>query len=151
MLRIRRCKKIWYNNKSAELLNRKHICPHEVNMVIPCTTVWWKVVRFPVGEVLTLEAIDPRKHRSSSPSRNGIYNVGGSRMVKAGDAEFGWTKKKLYWYGRSRSTFEAKTCPSSKSTSTHDCTPATIPTVRWRKPCRVAKWLFWRFQSPQHQ
>ena len=41
---------------------------------------------FPVGEVLTLEAIDPLKAPFFLTRREmGIYNVGGPGIVKAGD------------------------------------------------------------------
>ena len=49
----------------------------------------------PVGEVLTLEAIDPLKAPFFLTRREmGIYNVGGPGVVKAGDAVSNLTIKK---------------------------------------------------------
>jgi len=65
----------------------------------------------PVGEVLTLEAIDPLKAPFFLTRREmGIYNVGGPGIVKAGDAEFELDYKEALYLGSGDRvvTFESK-------------------------------------------
>ena len=65
----------------------------------------------PVGEVLTLEAIDPLKAPFFLTRREmGIYNVGGPGVVKAGDAVFELDYKEALYLGSGDRvvTFESK-------------------------------------------
>ena len=63
--------------------------PNEVNMVYSMYDRMVVGGALPVGEVLTLEAIDPLKAPFFLTRREmGIYNVGGPGIVKAGGAEF---------------------------------------------------------------
>jgi len=65
----------------------------------------------PVGEVLTLEAIDPLKAPFFLTRREmGIYNVGGPGIVKAGDATFELDYKEALYLGSGdrEVTFESK-------------------------------------------
>ena len=72
-----------------DFLIEKIFVPNEVNMVYSMYDRMVVGGALPVGEVLTLEAIDPLKAPFFLTRREmGIYNVGGPGVVKAGDAVF---------------------------------------------------------------
>lgn len=74
--------------------------PNEVNMVYSMYDRMVVGGALPVGEVLTLEAIDPLKAPFFLTRREmGIYNVGGPGIVKAGDAEFELDYKEALYLG----------------------------------------------------
>ena len=85
--------------------------PNEVNMVYSMYDRMVVGGALPVGEVLTLEAIDPLKAPFFLTRREmGIYNVGGPGIVKAGDAEFELDYKEALYLGSGdrEVTFESK-------------------------------------------
>ena len=94
-----------------DFLIEKIFVPNEVNMVY---SMYDRVVvggALPVGEVLTLEAIDPLKAPFFLTRREmGIYNVGGPGVVKAGDAVFELDYKEALYLGSGDRvvTFESK-------------------------------------------
>ena len=74
----------------------------------------------PVGEVLTLEAIDPLKAPFFLTRREmGIYNVGGPGVVKAGDAVFELDYKEALYLGSGDRvvTSESKDAPNPAKTN----------------------------------
>ena len=72
-----------------DFLIEKIFVSNEVNMVYSMYDRMVVGGALPVGEVLTLEAIDPLKAPFFLTRREmGIYNVGGPGVVKAGDAVF---------------------------------------------------------------
>ncbi len=97
MLRILKMQRI-----RRDFLIEKIFVPNEVNMVYSMYDRMVVGGAFPVGEVLTLEAIDPLKAPFFLTRREmGIYNVGGPGIVKAGDAEpSNWIIKKLFIWVR---------------------------------------------------
>ncbi len=95
MLRIPRMQKVMILQESVAISNRKIFVPNEVNMVYSMYDRMVVGGALPVGEVLTLEAIDPLKAPFFLTRREmGIYNVGGPGVVKAGDAVFELDYKK---------------------------------------------------------
>lgn len=79
MLRIRKMQKVMIQQEFAEIsLIEKIFVPNEVNMVYSMYDRMVVGGALPVGEVLTLEAIDPLKAPFFLTRREmGIYNVGG--------------------------------------------------------------------------
>ena len=90
MLRIPRMQKVMILQRiRRDFLIEKIFVPNEVNMVYSMYDRMVVGGALPVGEVLTLEAIDPLKAPFFLTRREmGIYNVGGPGVVKAGDAVF---------------------------------------------------------------
>ena len=94
-----------------DFLIEKIFVPNEVNMVYSMYDRMVVGGAFPVGEVLTLEAIDPLKAPFFLTRREmGIYNVGGPGIVKAGDAVFELDYKEALYLGSGdrEVTFESK-------------------------------------------
>jgi 5-keto 4-deoxyuronate isomerase len=94
-----------------DFLIEKIFVPNEVNMVYSMYDRMVVGGALPVGEVLTLEAIDPLKAPFFLTRREmGIYNVGGPGIVKAGDAEFELDYKEALYLGSGDRvvTFESK-------------------------------------------
>ena len=94
-----------------DFLIEKIFVPNEVNMVYSMYDRMVVGGAFPVGEVLTLEAIDPLKAPFFLTRREmGIYNVGGPGIVKAGDATFELDYKEALYLGSGNRevTFESK-------------------------------------------
>ena len=94
-----------------DFLIEKIFVPNEVNMVYSMYDRMVVGGALPVGEVLTLEAIDPLKAPFFLTRREmGIYNVGGPGIVKAGDAEFELDYKEALYLGSGdrEVTFESK-------------------------------------------
>ena len=94
-----------------DFLIEKIFVPNEVNMVYSMYDRMVVGGAFPVGEVLTLEAIDPLKAPFFLTRREmGIYNVGGPGVVKAGDAVFELDYKEALYLGSGDRvvTFESK-------------------------------------------
>ena len=94
-----------------DFLIEKIFVPNEVNMVYSMYDRMVVGGALPVGEVLTLEAIDPLKAPFVLTRREmGIYNVGGPGIVKAGDAEFELDYKEALYLGSGDRvvTFESK-------------------------------------------
>ena len=94
-----------------DFLIEKIFVPNEVNMVYSMYDRMVVGGALPVGEVLTLEAIDPLKAPFFLTRREmGIYNVGGSGVVKAGDAVFELDYKEALYLGSGDRvvTFESK-------------------------------------------
>ena len=93
--------KVMIQQEFAEILIEKIFVPNEVNMVYSMYDRMVVGGALPVGEVLTLEAIDPLKAPFFLTRREmGIYNVGGPGIVKAGDAEFELDYKEALYLGR---------------------------------------------------
>ena len=83
-----------------DFLIEKIFVPNEVNMVYSMYDRMVVGGALPVGEVLTLEAIDPLKAPFFLTRREmGIYNVGGPGVVKAGDAVFELDYKEALYLG----------------------------------------------------
>ena len=83
-----------------DFLIEKIFVPNEVNMVYSMYDRMVVGGALPVGEVLTLEAIDPLKAPFFLTRREmGIYNVGGPGVVKAGDAIFELDYKEALYLG----------------------------------------------------
>ena len=94
-----------------DFLIEKIFVPNEVNMVYSMYDRMVVGGALPVGEVLTLEAIDPLKAPFFLTRREmGIYNVGGPGVVKAGDAVFELDYKEALYLGSGDRvvTFESK-------------------------------------------
>ena len=94
-----------------DFLIEKIFVPNEVNMVYSMYDRMVVGGALPVGEVLTLEAIDPLKAPFFLTRREmGIYNVGGPGIVKAGDATFELDYKEALYLGSGDRivTFESK-------------------------------------------
>ena len=94
-----------------DFLIEKIFVPNEVNMVYSMYDRMVVGGALPVGEVLTLEAIDPLKAPFFLTRREmGIYNVGGPGGVKAGDAVFELDYKEALYLGSGDRvvTFESK-------------------------------------------
>ena len=94
-----------------DFLIEKIFVPNEVNMVYSMYDRMVVGGALPVGEVLTLEAIDPLKAPFFLTRREmGIYNVGGPGIVKAGDATFELDYKEALYLGSGdrEVTFESK-------------------------------------------
>ncbi len=94
-----------------DFLIEKIFVSNEVNMVYSMYDRMVVGGALPVGEVLTLEAIDPLKAPFFLTRREmGIYNVGGSGVVKAGDAVFELDYKEALYLGSGDRvvTFESK-------------------------------------------
>ena len=94
-----------------DFLIEKIFVPNEVNMVYSMYDRMVVGGALPVGEVLTLEAIDPVKAPFFLTRREmGIYNVGGPGVVKAGDAVFELDYKEALYLGSGDRvvTFESK-------------------------------------------
>ena len=94
-----------------DFLIEKIFVPNEVNMVYSMYDRMVVGGALPVGEVLTLEAIDPLKAPFFLTRREmGIYNVGGPGVVKAGDAIFELDYKEALYLGSGDRvvTFESK-------------------------------------------
>ena len=94
-----------------DFLIEKIFVPNEVNMVYSMYDRMVVGGALPVGEVLTLEAIDPLKAPFFLTRREmGIYNVGGPGIVKAGDAVFELDYKEALYLGSGdrEVTFESK-------------------------------------------
>ena len=94
-----------------DFLIEKVFSPNEVNMVYSMYDRMVVGGALPVGEVLTLEAIDPLKAPFFLTRREmGIYNVGGPGIVKAGDATFELDYKEALYLGSGdrEVTFESK-------------------------------------------
>ena len=94
-----------------DFLIEKIFVPNEVNMVYSMYDRMVVGGALPVGEVLTLEAIDPLKAPFFLTRREmGIYNVGGPGIVKAGDAVFELDYKEALYLGSGdrEVTFEGK-------------------------------------------
>jgi 5-keto 4-deoxyuronate isomerase len=83
-----------------DFLIEKVFSANEVNMVYSMYDRMVVGGAMPVGEVLKLEAIDPLKAPYFSTRREiGIYNVGGSGVVKAGNATFKLDYKEALYLG----------------------------------------------------
>ena len=83
-----------------DFLIEKIFVSNEVNMVYSMYDRMVVGGALPVGEVLTLEAIDPLKAPFFLTRREmGIYNVGGPGVVKAGDAVFELGYKEALYLG----------------------------------------------------
>lgn len=83
-----------------DFLIEKVFAPNEVNLVYSMYDRMVVGGAMPVGEVLTLEAIDPLKAPFFLTRREmGIYNVGGPGRVKAGDACFELNFKEALYLG----------------------------------------------------
>ena len=112
MLRIPKMQKAMILQESVrDFLIEKIFVPNEVNMVYSMYDRMVVGGAFPVGEVLTLEAIDPLKAPFFLTRREmGIYNVGGPGVVKAGDAVFELDYKEALYLGSGdrEVTFESK-------------------------------------------
>ena len=83
-----------------DFLIERVFAPNDVNMVYSMYDRMIVGGALPVGEVLTLEAIDPLKAPFFLTRREmGIFNVGGSGVVKAGDAVFELGYKEALYLG----------------------------------------------------
>ena len=83
-----------------DFLIEKVFTADEVNMVYSMYDRMVVGGAMPVAETLRLEAIDPLKAPFFLTRREmGIYNVGGPRVVKAGDAEFELGYKEALYLG----------------------------------------------------
>ena len=94
-----------------DFLIERVFAPNEVNMVYSMYDRMIVGGALPVGEVLTLEAIDPLKAPFFLTRREmGIFNVGGPGIVKAGDATFELGYKEALYLGSGDRTvtFESK-------------------------------------------
>ena len=94
-----------------DFLIEKIFVPNEVNMVYSMYDRMVVGGALPVGEVLTLEAIDQLKAPFFLTRREMvIYNVGGPGIVKAGDATFELDYKEALYLGSGdrEVTFESK-------------------------------------------
>ncbi|MDR0961341.1 MAG: 5-dehydro-4-deoxy-D-glucuronate isomerase [Mediterranea sp.] len=94
-----------------DFLIEKVFSPNEVNMVYSMYDRMVVGGAMPVGEVLTLEAIDPLKAPYFLTRREmGIYNVGGAGVVKVGDTTFELDYKEALYLGSGDRTvtFESK-------------------------------------------
>ncbi len=83
-----------------DFLIERLFAPNKVNMVYSMYDRMVVGGALPVGEVLTLEAIDPLKAPYFLTRREmGIFNVGGAGIVKAGDAVFELGYKEALYLG----------------------------------------------------
>lgn len=84
-----------------DFLIEKIFSTDEVNMVYSMYDRMIVGGAMPVGEVLTLEAIDPLKAEYFTTSRElGIFNVGGEGVVTVGDETFTLGYKEALYIGR---------------------------------------------------
>ena len=84
-----------------DFLIEKVFAADEVNMVYSMYDRMVVGGAMPVGEALTLEAIDPLKAPFFTTRREvGIYNIGGTGVVKVGDENFELGYKEALYIGR---------------------------------------------------
>ena len=90
--------------------------PDEVNMVYSMYDRMVVGGAMPVGEELTLEAIDPLKADRFTERREvGIYNIGGEGTVRVGDEVFTLGYKEALYIGRGdREVVFASVCPTGE-------------------------------------